>query len=131
MADLRPPHRAGRLPDDLSVLPSAAPGGPEPYIPRLVDGGLDRALSRSAAVELRGPRGVGKTTTALQLAGSVLAMQDPDVAAAVREDPRTLLLVQRTPLLIDEWQEASGLGRKTVTAIVEAQLSPAETQEQC
>ena len=105
MADSRPVRRAGRLADELPVLTSAAPGGSEAYIARLADGVLERALARSAAVELRGPRGVGKTTTALQQAGSVLAMQDPDVAAAVREDPRVLLLGQRAPLLIDEWQE--------------------------
>ena len=105
MADSRPVRRAGRLADDLPVLTSAAPGGSEAYIPRLADGALERALTRSAAVELRGPRGVGKTTTALQRAGSVLAMQDPDVAAAVRQDPRAVLLGQRMPLLIDEWQE--------------------------
>ena len=105
MADSGPVRRAGRLADELPVLTSAAPGGSEAYIPRLADGVLERALARSAAVELRGPRGVGKTTTALQQAGSVLAMQDPDVAAAVREDPRALLLGQQAPLLIDEWQE--------------------------
>ncbi|MDE0269426.1 MAG: DUF4143 domain-containing protein [Acidimicrobiaceae bacterium] len=100
-------RRAVRLQDELPVLTSAAPGGTEKYIPRLVDSHLQRALSRSAAVELRGPRGVGKTTTALQQAGAVLAMQDPDTAMAVREDPRSALSGQRAPLLIDEWQEVS------------------------
>ena len=94
-----------RLPDELPVLTSAAPGGTVRYMPRLADACLERALSRSGAVELRGPRGVGKTTTALQRAGSVLAMQDPDTAAAVREDPRSALLGLRAPVLIDEWQE--------------------------
>ena len=94
-----------RLSDELPVLTSAAPGGSEPYIPRFVDVHLERALARSGAVELRGPRGVGKTTTALQLARTVLACQNPDTAAAVRQDPRSALLGQRTPLLIDEWQE--------------------------
>lgn len=87
------------------MLTSAAPGGSEPYIPRLVDSHLEGALARSGAVELRGPRGVGKTTTALQVARTVFACQDPDTAAAVRQDPRSVLLGQRTPVLIDEWQE--------------------------
>lgn len=100
-----PVHRSFRLPDKLPVLTSAAPGGTEEYLPRLADAQLERALARSSAVELRGPRGVGKTTTALQMAGSVIAMQDPDTAAAVREDPASALLGRRAPLLIDEWQE--------------------------
>ncbi len=98
--------RAVRLQSALPALTSAAPGGGEPYISRLADVQLEQALSRSAAVELRGPRGVGKTTTALQQAGAVLVMQDPHTAAAVREDPGSVLLGQPAPLLIDEWQEA-------------------------
>ena len=105
MALSEPARRPVRLQRELPVLTSAAPGGSESYLPRLADGQLERALSRSPAVELRGPRGVGKTTTALQQAAAVLAMQDPDTAAAVHEDPRSALLGQRAPLLIDEWQE--------------------------
>ncbi|MDE0195559.1 MAG: DUF4143 domain-containing protein [bacterium] len=56
-------------------------------------------------MELRGPRGVGKTTTALQVARTVFACQNADTAAAIRQDPRSALLGQRTPVLIDEWQE--------------------------
>ena len=96
---------ARRLQSELPVLTSAAPGGTETYIPRFADTRLEQALARSAAVELRGPRGVGKTTTALQMARSVLALQNPDTAAAVSEDPRSALLGQPAPLLIDEWQE--------------------------
>ena len=105
VAPSEPMRRASRLQHELPVLTSAAPGGTEAYLPRLVDAHLELALSRSAAVELRGPRGVGKTTTALQRAGAVLALQDQDTAAAVRDDPRSALLGQRAPLLIDEWQE--------------------------
>ena len=107
MTDPVPPRRGGfRLPGTITVLTSAAPGGPDAYIPRLADTRLAAALARSAAVELRGPRGVGKTTTALRVARSVFALQDPDTAAAVRQDPRSALLGQRAPVLIDEWQEA-------------------------
>lgn len=87
------------------MLTSAAPGGTDAYIPRFVDSPLEHALSRSGAVELRGPRGVGKTTTALQVARTVFACQNPDTATAIRQDPRSTLLGQRTPVLIDEWQE--------------------------
>ena len=87
------------------MLTSAAPGGTDAYIPRFVDTHLEQARSRSGAVELRGPRGVGKTTTALQVARTVFACQNPDTAAAIRQDPRSTLLGQRTPVLIDEWQE--------------------------
>ena len=103
-----PARRTGggfRLSGELPALTSAAPGGIDPYIPRFVDVHLERALARSGAVELRGPRGVGKTTTALQVARTVFACQNPDTAAAVRGDPRSALLGQRTPVLIDEWQE--------------------------
>lgn len=97
--------RGARLSVELPVLTSAAPGGTDAYIPRFVDTHLEQALSRSGAVELRGPRGVGKTTTALQVARTVFACQNADTAAAIRQDPRSALLGQRTPVLIDEWQE--------------------------
>ncbi len=125
MSDSGPLHTAGRLPDDLPVLTSAAPGGTEIYVPRLVDSVIDKALSRSAAVELRGPRGVGKTTTALQQAGSVLAMQEPGVASLVREDPRALLRGRRMPLLIDEWQEVPEV-LWAVKAHVDASTQPGQ-----
>ncbi|MCY4102605.1 MAG: ATP-binding protein [bacterium] len=99
------PDSSLRLSDELPVLTSAAPGGTDAYIPRFVDARMRRALARSGAVELRGPRGVGKTTTALQVARTVFACQNPDTAAAVRGDPRSALLGQRAPVLIDEWQE--------------------------
>jgi len=97
--------RGARLSVELPVLTSAAPGGTDAYISRFVDTHLEQALSRSGAVELRGPRGVGKTTTALQVARTVFACQNADTAAAIRQDPRSALLGQRTPVLIDEWQE--------------------------
>lgn len=79
------------------------------YKPRVVDCLLQRKLSGKGAVLIKGPKWCGKTTTAEQIAKSVLYMAD----TASREqntklasiDPH-LILDGPTPRLIDEWQVA-------------------------
>jgi hypothetical protein len=46
-----------------------APSGVQDYIPRVVDQELDELLASVSAVALDGPKGVGKTATALDGAG--------------------------------------------------------------
>ena len=47
------------------------------YIPRLADRILERKLKGKGAVLIQGPKWCGKTTTAEQIAGSVIYMDEP------------------------------------------------------
>lgn len=79
------------------------------YLKRIADGELALRLEAFGAVQIRGPKWCGKTTTAEQQAGSVIKLQDPDTRAGYLATARTkpsLLLKGATPRLIDEWQDA-------------------------
>lgn len=82
------------------------------YRRRIADVILSRKLEGKGAVLIEGPKWCGKTTTAEQIAKSILYMDDPDS----REQNMTMasvnpkrLLVGDTPRLIDEWQLAPSL----------------------
>lgn len=84
----------------------------EGYKQRIADALLERKLKGNGAVVVEGPKWCGKTTTAEQLARSVIYMDDPDkikehlAMADIR--PRDLLLGDN-PRLLDEWQIAPQL----------------------
>jgi predicted AAA+ superfamily ATPase len=77
------------------------------YKSRIIDIQLQRKLKSSGAVLIRGPKWCGKTTTAKQLAKTVLSFQNPKKTKEYKElfevDPDSLLIGEK-PLLIDEWQ---------------------------
>ncbi len=82
------------------------------YKSRISDGILKKKLEGKGAVLIEGPKWCGKTTTAEQIAKSVLYMDDP----AKKEQNLTMsevdpgqLLKGNTPRLIDEWQLAPKL----------------------
>lgn len=77
-----------------------------PYIPRLIDSVVTEVLADLPAVLVVGPRASGKTTSARRLARSMLRLDRPAEAAAVRLDPDAALIGHDEPLLIDEWQMA-------------------------
>ena len=82
------------------------------YKKRIFDRLLAEALEAKGAVLLQGPKWCGKTTTAEQVAKSVLYMADPEkveqnLLAAETRPGR--LLRGESPRLIDEWQIAPGL----------------------
>lgn len=77
--------------------------GPSSYRRRAIDSLLDEYLPHLPAIALEGPKGVGKTLTALQRASSVLRLDEPATAALVAADPR-MVSGGQTPLLLDEWQ---------------------------
>jgi len=82
------------------------------YRKRIADSILRRKLEGKGAVVIEGPKWCGKTTTAEELAGSVLYMDDPETAAqniALSEMNPKRLLKGKTPRLIDEWQRAPKL----------------------
>ena len=73
------------------------------YSTRIVDTELGELLADLSAVSLDGPRGVGKTTTALQRANTVFKLDDPGVLEALAADPQRLTTSQGLTV-IDEWQ---------------------------
>ena len=82
------------------------------YRKRIVDDILQRKLEGKGAVLIEGPKWCGKTTTAEQIAGSVLYMDDPEkkeqnITMAELNPKR--LLQGIAPRLIDEWQLAPKL----------------------
>lgn len=74
-----------------------------PYQRRVVDDELDELFGDLAAIAIEGPKGVGKTRTALQRAKTVHRLDDPAELAVAEADPARLLEGER-PVLIDEWQ---------------------------
>lgn len=82
------------------------------YRNRIADNILKRKLEGKGAVVIEGPKWCGKTTTAEQIAKSVLYMDNPANKAQniiISETNPKLLLRGKTPRLIDEWQIAPKL----------------------
>ncbi|MCK9524259.1 MAG: ATP-binding protein [Proteobacteria bacterium] len=77
------------------------------YLPRILDNVLDEHLQTFGAVYMRGPKWVGKTTTALQKANSSIKLQNPALDE-LREMGFSFIskriLEGKNPRLIDEWQ---------------------------
>ena len=82
------------------------------YRKRIADGILKRKLEGKGAILIEGPKWSGKTTTAEQIAASILYMDDPakkEQNIAMSELNARRLLQGDTPRLIDEWQLAPKL----------------------
>lgn len=95
------------------------------YIKRIVDKEIKDKLSITGAVLLKGPKWCGKTTSAKQIAKSVLEMQNPDLQENYIELANTkpsLLLEGEKPRLIDEWQLAPKLWNAVRYAVDNAGL---------
>lgn len=82
------------------------------YKKRIADTLLKEKLEIMGAVLIEGPKWCGKTTTAEQIAGSILYVDEPTKKEQNKKlagiNPR-LLLEGATPRLLDEWQEAPEL----------------------
>ena len=82
------------------------------YRKRVADQILLNKMEGKGAVLIEGPKWCGKTTTAEQIAASVLYMDDPETKdqniAMAGINPKRLLAGE-TPRLIDEWQLAPKL----------------------
>ncbi|MCC8126763.1 MAG: DUF4143 domain-containing protein [Clostridiales bacterium] len=82
------------------------------YKKRIADEMLKRKLEGKGAVLIEGPKWCGKTTTAEQIAASVLYMDDPEKKEqniTMSELNPKRLLKGAVPRLIDEWQLAPKL----------------------
>lgn len=76
------------------------------YLPRVIDDRLSRWLRGRPAVRLEGPRGCGKTTTALQHVGSAVHLDaNPGMPELAHLDPDRIL-TGTAPRLVDEWRLA-------------------------
>jgi predicted AAA+ superfamily ATPase len=74
-----------------------------PYQRRVIDDELDELIDALPAIAIEGPKGVGKTRTALERATTVHRLDDPAEFAIAKGDPKRLVAGAR-PVLIDEWQ---------------------------
>lgn len=82
------------------------------YKKRIADEILQRKLKGKGAVLIEGPKWCGKTTTAEQIAQSVLYMANPESKnqnLTLADINPSTLLKGKTPRLIDEWQIAPKL----------------------
>ena len=82
------------------------------YIKRIADKKLAMHLESKGAVLIEGPKWCGKTTTANQIAKSVMEMDRPELSNQYQQMANlnpTLLLEGDIPRLIDEWQLAPNL----------------------
>src|SRR5450759_2470564 len=73
------------------------------YRLRVVDDELDELMLGVAAIAIEGPRGVGKTETALRRAATSYRLDNAAVRAVLQADPGRVTTGAR-PILIDEWQ---------------------------
>ena len=98
------------------------------YLKRTADMVLAQHLEAFGAVLIEGPKWCGKTTTAEQMAGSVIKLQDTDMRdeyLATAATKPSLLLNGATPRLIDEWQDAPVLWDAVRTA-VDKRMAPGQ-----
>ncbi len=74
------------------------------YLKRISDEKLHLLLQAKGAVLIEGPKWCGKTSSAIEVAGSVLYMQDPDESSVnklMAQTKPSLLLEGETPRLIE------------------------------
>jgi predicted AAA+ superfamily ATPase len=84
--------------------PSLVEGRISNYRPRVADAELESRLEASGAVLIDGPRGCGKTQTALRAARSAVRLDHDATARSAGLLEPSLLLNGASPRLIDEWQ---------------------------
>ncbi|MEO6295228.1 MAG: DUF4143 domain-containing protein [Candidatus Limnocylindria bacterium] len=73
------------------------------YRHRVVDNELDELMTGAAAIAIEGPRGVGKTETALRRAATSYRLDQVGDRTMVEADPQRITRGE-PPILIDEWQ---------------------------
>ena len=94
------------------------------YLRRTADALLAEWLEAFGAILIEGPKWCGKTTTAEQVAKSVIKLQDPDMRdeyLATAAAKPSLLLIGDNPRLIDEWQDAPVLWDSVRTRVDNSQ----------
>src|SRR5262245_40876974 len=92
------------------------------FVPRLIEMELLKASRGFPALILTGPRRAGKTTLLRKLfpGASYHLLEDPDLIARVRADPRGFLEDARPPVILDEIQNVPQLLNYVRTRIDQA-----------
>lgn len=72
------------------------------YVRRILDGELDELLTSLPAILIDGPKGTGKTATALQRATTIHRLDRPAEAQPIIADPDRIAS-EPHPVLLDEW----------------------------
>lgn len=77
------------------------------FIPRLLGEQIQRAARQFPALIVTGPRRAGKTTLLRHLfpAATYRLLEDPDVVARIRSDPRAFMEETHPPAILDEIQK--------------------------
>ncbi|MCQ9343492.1 ATP-binding protein [Corynebacterium kozikiae] len=73
------------------------------YVRRVIDDLLDNYMEHLPAIAIEGPKGVGKTATALQRAAADFRLDNPGVKELLEARPELISESEGT-LLLDEWQ---------------------------
>ncbi len=94
------------------------------YAARVVDRQLDVLLEQLPAVLLDGPKGVGKTWTAVRRAATARRLDEPAQREVAEADVQAALAGPR-PVLLDEWQRVPAVW-DAVKRHVDADLSPGQ-----
>lgn len=79
------------------------------YVKRIIDTLIDKRSKAFNAINIVGPKGSGKTRTALERCRTAIEFQDEekrDAYLSVAETAPNLLLKNEKPILFDEWQDA-------------------------
>src|SRR5437016_2343374 len=92
------------------------------FVPRLLDSQLAEAARHFPALILTGPRRAGKTTLLRRVfpKSSYWLVEDPDVIARIRSDPRGFLDDLEPPVILDEIQNVPEILGYVRTRIDEA-----------
>lgn len=80
------------------------------YKHRIIDNQFRIRMESLGATQIVGPKGCGKTTTAKQLANTVIEFQDEDKREnylLLAENHSSQLLKGKKPILFDEWQDVA------------------------
>lgn len=77
--------------------------GVSEYAPRVIDGRIDELWAELPAISIEGARGVGKTTTARQRAGTLLELDNAAVFETIEADPAAITGFSPS-VVVDEWQ---------------------------
>src|SRR2546428_12571646 len=81
------------------------------FTPRLLGEEIRRAARHFPALIVTGPRRAGKTTLLRRLFphATYRLLEDPDILARIRTDPRAFMTELRAPVILDEIQNAPGI----------------------
>lgn len=79
------------------------------YVTRIIDSKIDLKIEAFGAINIKGPKGCGKTRTAKERCKTIIEFQDEekrDGYLAVADTSPRLFFKNEKPILFDEWQDA-------------------------